>query len=874
MGTEGLRAWAPIHSVSPIPPECGAVIARSRLTAIISEALFRFPLVVLAAPAGYGKTTAVRAWSEADGRPVVWYSARATDGVREEFLHALLWTVRQALPGLRNATYQTVANGYGAEVGSRWAEEVADEVRSRLTEHGAVLVLDDAHEAPPDVLDAVIGGIVGIVGEDQTAPRLVLVTRAATGSVARLIDGSASVLGAAELSFTPRDVAHAIEMLHGRVDQNLADRVGRMSLGWPLAVRALLLGGPNPTWAPVDGETVLAESLRRGLIERLEPDEQAFVLSATMLDELDGLTATALTGLTDSAARLDNAFNRGLYLVRFPGLQRSRYRWHPLFASACRRILTEADPARAAELELRAVELRERESPIAAAELALAMQRGDLVERVVQANWLPLLLDEHAETIDSLILRLPSERVQRPELLRIRACCAEVRGDRAGAVALRLQADRFSSARSEGSNATPDRPTTTVVPLGRLFEDVAALLLLDDAADLAGALDRLDHGGAEQLAADPRVTAALTFLRGWTELRLRRRPARAVALLTSAAAAGRAYGLTRVTRRAEANLAFALALAGRLTEALTAARPSVGSGEPAEDWATFDLGLEEMTHAFVAYWRDEREESIEGFSRAAMLGGGTTYASMARIFLALALADEGADARMRDVEQLLAVVPTAEAHGVPWPVLSLLARARLAEARGQTAEARRAATTVAEREGIPLALISVAAMLARLGEMRGAANALDRIRPREVTPIVKTSALATLSVVASASRREAEAHARLEQALNAAATERILRPFTSQDEVLRGLLDSHAAFGTAHELLLMDIARRIVDPRSGLTEREREILGYLRTTMTVAEIATRLQLSVNTVKTHQRSIYRKLGVNDRRSAVLAARSPR
>lgn len=52
-----------------------------------------------------------------------------------------------------------------------------------------------------------------------------------------------------------------------------------------------------------------------------------------------------------------------------------------------------------------------------------------------------------------------------------------------------------------------------------------------------------------------------------------------------------------------------------------------------------------------------------------------------------------------------------------------------------------------------------------------------------------------------------------------------------------------------------------------LSERERVVLEQLRTSRTTAEISALLCLSVNTVKTHQKSIYRKLGVTSRREAV-------
>jgi LuxR family maltose regulon positive regulatory protein len=60
-------------------------------------------------------------------------------------------------------------------------------------------------------------------------------------------------------------------------------------------------------------------------------------------------------------------------------------------------------------------------------------------------------------------------------------------------------------------------------------------------------------------------------------------------------------------------------------------------------------------------------------------------------------------------------------------------------------------------------------------------------------------------------------------------------------------------------------------PASPLSEREQAILGYLPTMMPNREIAAELSVSVNTVKTHLKAIYRKLDVPGRREAVARAR---
>ncbi|MGB4778339.1 helix-turn-helix transcriptional regulator [Microbacterium sp.] len=115
-----------------------------------------------------------------------------------------------------------------------------------------------------------------------------------------------------------------------------------------------------------------------------------------------------------------------------------------------------------------------------------------------------------------------------------------------------------------------------------------------------------------------------------------------------------------------------------------------------------------------------------------------------------------------------------------------------------------------------------------------------------------------------------DAHVALETALDLAVPEHILRPFADPYPELRTLLEQHATWGSRHGAFIAEaLARREAASAAAadLSEREREVLAYLRTTMTIAEIAAALYLSVNTVKTHVQSVYRKLGVGSRREAV-------
>jgi LuxR family maltose regulon positive regulatory protein len=145
---------------------------------------------------------------------------------------------------------------------------------------------------------------------------------------------------------------------------------------------------------------------------------------------------------------------------------------------------------------------------------------------------------------------------------------------------------------------------------------------------------------------------------------------------------------------------------------------------------------------------------------------------------------------------------------------------------------------------------------------------------------VETAVLDTLAAAAAGDEDQATHH--IEDALAAAMPWSLRRPFLTEPGPLRPLLERRIEQGSAVPEFALDILERMsdvpptaaearyksVDP---LTERERTVLRYLASTLSTAEIASDLYLSVNTVKTHQRSLYRKLGVASRREAVHRAR---
>lgn len=481
---------------------------------------------------------------------------------------------------------------------------------------------------------------------------------------------------------------------------------------------------------------------------------------------------------------------------------------------------------------------------------ALASGEAEQARRVLRKNWLRLILESHTRELEQLCLAHPDPHD--PHILLIRACCRDLSGDPYGAEFLRGQGLRVAS-------------DDFVV----CFTD---LLLAPDTSTKAAVADRARHALAQCEPEDDYPSAL--FLLGWTEIRLRRDLPRAIALLRSAGDEARLQSRAETLRLAQSNLAFALTHAGAFTEAQQIL-DGLPAREVASDWERFEGGLPQSNRGCIAYWRGDFEEAIAQFDSIIVEGSpGTNFEALARLYLVMSLIALNRKDRYHNAARLLRGVSTADKHGIPWDTLRRVTTAWLAHAQGQDEQARRIAKPTLTRTGAAVAHALLAELYRVLGDPEPSAQALRLATSAALPRYALVSTLVTSAALSFVAGRGPQAHEQLDRALAEAIPERILAPFLSGDPVIVDLLNAHAIQGSRHQ----DLLRTILEKRSRLsaqlagvlTERENEILTFLRTTMTADEIAAHLGIAYPTVKTHIRSIYRKLGVAKRRAAVQAA----
>lgn len=892
--------WTPSawFLVTPPQPKPGT-IHRRRLDAALESVRDRGQMAVLMAPSGFGKTTALATWAAHTERPVAWLTLTRHDD-----------TAQQVLAGVFNALQRMARETPDLETLLDIVPDPTDLslMLERMTRalqalpRQVAIVIDDAHLATP----ALAQDIVAVLSEYSGGNVFVVIagTHELDGWFnAQLATGVAALLGHEAFAMTEAEISELAELSGpsepaGPSGQGPGDgesvptqAILEATDGWPVAIRLMLnapgTGSGRDETALPDGD-LLAEYIARTVLQDLRPELVEFILAVTTCSRVSADLAAALSGREDAAALLNECVRQGLFIDRFVDGDRDPvYRWHEVFARHCRIAAGGAGRERVRELNLIAARWLTAMFPVEAT--VHAMRAGDpgLAADIIRAHWVPLLIESGAAALNARCLALPDAWARDPEILLIRASCLDVQGDSSTAKMLFARATSVIEAAGETAGETtseavgeagsgPGEPEAR--PREQLLQtrSFAELFLAHDHPTLAVAADRVREV-LHTASLDQKTQTHALFLLGWVELRLRRDPAGAVQLLASAHRSATAAGHHKVARRATQNLMFAYAFGGHFTAARQLAAESESDRDDSQEWQHYDAGIEYVARGLIDFWQNDLVAAEAQF-RALIEQGGhdTSYTALARVFFALIAAASG-DARLiAEATPHLAGISLTEAHGVPWPVYRAIAAATLAAASGDFPRALAVIEPLNDASSVPVTSVLMAELYRRAGQPSAAMQVLSRIPRREQVSFVRTSVLVTSAVISRHAGDRTRAHRYLEQALDLAVPEGIARPFvaSSDDQALRELLTEHAAWGTAHEGFL---AARLASTPEGvsrnevlgvaLSRREREILGYLTTTMTAEEIAAALHVSVNTVRTHQRAIYRKLGVNNRREAI-------
>ncbi|MDC7121429.1 LuxR C-terminal-related transcriptional regulator [Cellulomonas fimi] len=803
------------------PPLGVHVVPRPGPTAELEAAVVGHRVAAVVAPAGFGKTTLVASWAAHTGLPVAWLTLDASDDDPVRLVRGLEAAVAVALSEEERTALRRAAAG-----ADRGARGRLDALLVGLGERTTplVLVVDDVHEVHGPTGRDVLSRLV------RYAPptlRLVLVARADPGvPLHRLrVDGELGEVRAVSLALGADEVVRVAAAAGVRLDRAGGERLRELTDGWAVAVRMMLLGlatGPDtarrlgtapPTTVPV------ADYVVDEVLAGLPPALGAFVLLATVDDVVDpGLAEVLVPG---GAALLDECVARGLFLTPAASPDAPAYRWHGLFAAQCRVLLSRRDPAALAGAHRTVATHRRDTDWPGAVRHACAAGDGALAVDVLRAHWPEVLVAG-----DTTLLR--------------RLCALVVAQGRRDAWLLLAQA---------AADLLDGHGDPTVFPQIRRAvaawgpdDDLLAQVLTSALGSPVGP-DGVPHGTHDGPTVDldredvaPPTRALALYLLGRTEAHEGLDPGAAAAHLAHGAAAADAVGLPTVACACRAERALLLADAGELAVA-DALAVDLLAGDGVRTGA---LAPAHLVRGLVAYWQDRLDDARADLDDALTLAGPAQLAVAVRAAATLALVCHAQDDRTG-----------------------------FEQARRRVEVALRTSDSGGARHAAPADGPDA--------EQHVSLDVLGRIATSHCRTSVDVVAVLQRAL-AVAEADEHTAHRLLERALDVADPAGVRRPFVELEPLLHDLLLEHLRWGSTHEAMVASLVAGDVPRRAqrggwgnlDLTEREHQVLVRLRSTMTTTEIAAALFVSTNTVKTHQRSIYRKLGVAGRRDAIRVA----
>jgi len=369
------------------------------------------PTTVIQAPAGYGKTTLLAQFHAAlsrDDRRACWLSIVASDREPESFLAALAASC--GLPELprgesADRSLTRLANWLG-EAGEPGCILLDDADRLSESASGGLL-----HE----LVDAIPTGF-HVICTGRAAPDLPSARERGYG---RLFE-----LGAGDLSFSAVEVTELFGVLGiGAPGEAELERFLRRSEGWPMVVRSesVALAAANGAHAldRLTGKRHDIAAFFEAEVLRNERPEMIRVLEAAAIaEQTNGAMATALTGLENAHALLDEACERGLFVTAIDE-SRQCYRVHRLFSEALRQRLERRSASHERELHRRASEWYENSGSLVEA-VDHAVQGGDAARaaRIFDTHSEEFMETGHESAILTVANRIPAGlQLRHPRLL-------------------------------------------------------------------------------------------------------------------------------------------------------------------------------------------------------------------------------------------------------------------------------------------------------------------------------------------------------------------------------------------------------------------------------------------------------------------------
>ena len=843
-------------------------------------------VTIISAPAGSGKTSLLRAWADRPGerhRLAVLQVQRDQQDAQQFWL-ALLDAVRHASATAGRAGPSAATPDFNAPA-------MVDRVLSEFADAGAgiMLVIDDLHELTSPEALAQLSRLLTNLPPHVHA---LLTTRhdLRLGLHQLRLAGELAEIRAADLRFTERETRMLLDASGIALSEAGAALLHQRTEGWAAGLRLAaisLAGHPDPERFVAEfsgSDRTVAEYLIAEMLDRQPPGVQDLLLRTSLLDRVNGELADVLTGRPGSERILLELADANAF-VESLNPERTWFRYHHLFGDLLRLELRRTLPEEVPALHRRAAGWFTLQGQVVDA-VRHTQAAGDWPDaaRLLADHWFSLALDGQAQTMQALVRAFPPGQ-DHPELALVRAGGDLVQGR------LDEAAAHLAVAEAYAETAPPDRQRRLRVAIASL-----KLSLVRRRGHLASVIEQVRFLASPVTGQSDEDIALGSDLRAVALMNLGTAEAWSLGLpdaerhLQEGAVLAREIGRPYLEVGCLAQLAFASKIhpfattQRRSREAIALAEQYGWGAEPV-------IAPALITLASTMVWTgkfDEAERWLLRSIRALQTDTGPDIRLLVHIVNGMLQASSGchheAFEEFSAAERLRSQLEGSHALAsqVTGWMLAMQARlgrpgearavlAALDDERAGSGEIRDACAVIALAEGNPAGALGVLA------------DVLDG-----TAPVIGYVTVVEAHLLAGLAHRELgdlrAANQAAERALALAEADRLVLPFAMTGS--RELLEALPRHETAHGALLADIldvlhgsspAAENQPPLLDVEELspgELRVLRYLPTNLSRPEIAGQLSVSVNTVSTHVRSIYAKLQVRDRSSAVQRARELR
>lgn len=329
------------------PPPRPNLVPRSRLIKQLNEGL-RGPLTLIAAPAGYGKTTLMAEWNARKNLdlPMAWLSLDGSDNDPARFWFYLISALEPIQPGLGSNALMMLASPQLPSVESMLTILINDLLS---IPKDFVLVLDDVHVITDT---AIYQGIDFLLEHLPHQMHLVLLTRADPSlALSRLrVRGQLTEIRSQDLRFTSEETAAFInDVMRLNLSPEAMVALETRTEGWIAALKlaALSMQGREDINDFVESFTgshhYIVDYLIDEVLSRQSESIRQFLLKTSILDRLTGKLCTYITGQPDGQATLEYLDHANLFITPLDDA-RGWFRYHHLFTDLLRNRLKQVHP--------------------------------------------------------------------------------------------------------------------------------------------------------------------------------------------------------------------------------------------------------------------------------------------------------------------------------------------------------------------------------------------------------------------------------------------------------------------------------------------------------------------------------------------------